>query len=100
MGEIPQELLDELLADYERPEDLVGPDGLLKELFGRLVETPAGAELTDHLGYEKGDPGGRGSGNSRNGTSSKTLLTDHGEVSVAMPRDRDRSFEPRIVEKG
>lgn len=100
MGEIPQELLDELLADYERPEDLVGPDGLLKELFGRLVETAAGAELTDHLGYEKGDAGGRGSGNSRNGTSSKTLLTDHGEVPVDMPRDRDGSFEPRIVEKG
>ena len=57
MGEIPQELLDELLADYERPEDLVGPDGLLKELFGRLVETATGAELTDHLGYEKGDLG-------------------------------------------
>ena len=74
MGEIPQELLDELLAGYEKPEDLVGPDGLLKQLFGRLVETAAGAELTDHLGYEKGDVVGRGSGNSRNGMSPKTLL--------------------------
>ena len=100
MGEIPQELLDELLADYERPEDLVGPDGLLKELFGRLVETAAGAELTDHSGYEKGDTDGRGSGNNRNGTTSKTLLTDHGEVPVAMPRDRNGSFDPKIVEKG
>lgn len=100
MGEIPQELLDELLADYERPEDLVGPDGLLKQLFGRLVETAAGAELTEHLGYERGDPAGRGSGNSRNGTSAKTLLTDHGEVPVDMPRDRNGTFEPRIVEKG
>ena len=104
MGEIPQELLDELLADYERPEDLVGPDGLLKELFGllkelfgRLVETAAGAELTDHSGYEKGDTDGRGSGNNRNGTTSKTLLTDHGEVPVAMPRDRNGSFDPKIV---
>ena len=50
-------------------EDLVGPDGLIKQLFGRLIETAAGAELTDHLGYEKGDPAGRGSGNCRNGTS-------------------------------
>ena len=100
MGEIPQELLDELLADYERPEDLVGPDGLLKELFGRLVETAAGAELTDHSGYEKGDTDGRGSGNNRNGTTSKTLLTDHGEVPVAMPRDSNGSFDPKIVEKG
>ena len=100
MGEIPQELLDELLADYEGPEDLVGPDGLMKQLFGRLVETAAGSELTDHLGYERGDEAGRGSGNSRNGTTPKTLLTDHGEVPVEMPRDRNGSYEPRIVEKG
>ena len=100
MRKIPQELLDELLQDYESPEDLVGPEGLLKELFGRLVETAAGSELTDHLGYEKGEYVGRGSGNSRNGTTSKTLLTDHGEVPVAMPRDRNGSFEPQIVAKG
>ena len=100
MGEISQELLDELLKDYESPEDLVGPDGLMKQLFGRLVETAAGAELTDHLGYEKGDVAGRGSGNSRNGTSSKTLITDHGVVPVAMPRDRNGSFEPKIVGQG
>jgi putative transposase len=100
MREIPQELLDELLQDYESPEDLVGPEGLLKQLFGRLVETAAGSELTDHLGYEKGDFGGRGSGNSRNGTSPKTLLTEHGEVPVEMPRDRNGSFEPKIVAKG
>ncbi|MCZ7532701.1 MAG: IS256 family transposase [Acidimicrobiia bacterium] len=100
MKEISQELLDELLKDYESPKDLVGPDGLMKQLFGRLVETAAGAELTDHLGYEKGDVAGRGSGNSRNGTSPKTLITDHGEVPVAMPRDRNGSFEPKIVGKG
>jgi len=100
MGEIRQELLDELLAGYESPEDLTGPGGLLKELIGRLVETAAGAELTEHLGYERGDPGGRGSGNSRNGTTPKTLLTEHGEVRVAMPRDRVGSFEPLIVPKG
>jgi putative transposase len=100
MAEIRQELLDELLADYKGREDLVGPDGLIKELFKRLIETAAGAELTEHLGYERGDPAGRGSGNSRNGTSSKTLVTEHGEVPVAIARDRNGSFEPQIVAKG
>ncbi len=100
MAEIRQELLDELLADYESREDLVGPDGLIKQLIGRLIETAAGAELTEHLGYERGDPAGRGSGNSRNGTTPKTLLTEHGEIPVAIPRDRNSSFEPIIVEKG
>ena len=92
--EIRQELLDELLADYERPEDLTGPDGLLKHLFGRLIETAGGAELGMHLGHEKGDPIGRGSGNSHNGTSPKTLRTELGDVAVDMPRDRNSSFEP------
>ena len=100
MAEIRQELLDELLADYESREDLVGPDGLIKQLIGRLIETAAGAELTEHLGYERGDPAGRGSGNSRNGTTPKTLLTEHGEIPVTVPRDRNSSFEPIIVEKG
>ena len=100
MGEIRQELLDELLADYKGREDLVGPDGLIKELFKRLIETAAGAELTEHLGYERGDPGGRGSGDSRNGTTPKTLVTEHGEVPVAIARDRNGTFEPQIVAKG
>lgn len=100
MTEIRQELLDELLADYETPGDLTGPDGLLKELFRRLIETAGGAELEMHLGYEKGDRAGRGSGNSYNGSTSKTLKTELGEVGVDMPRDRNSSFEPLIVEKG
>jgi putative transposase len=100
MAEIRQELLNELLAGYDKPEDLVGPDGLLKDLFKRLIETAAGAELTDHLGYEKHDPAGRGSGNSRNGTASKTLRTEHGDVPVEIPRDRNASFDPQIVAKG
>ena len=100
MAEIRQELLDELLADYEHPADLTGPDGLLKELFRRLIETAGGAELADHLGYEKGDRAGRGSGNSFNGTTPKTLKTDLGEIRVDMPRDRNSTFEPKIVEKG
>lgn len=58
------------------------------------------AELTDHLGHERGDPAGRGSGNSRNGTSPKTLLSDAGEEAMRPPRDRNGSFEPKLVPKG
>ena len=75
---IKPEHLDELLAGYEKPEDLTGEDGLFKQLKKALIERALGAELTEHLGYEKGDPAGRGSGNSRNGTSSKTVLTEDG----------------------
>lgn len=63
MTPLRPELLDELLADYERPEDLLGDDGLFRQLKKALLERALGAELTDHLGYEKGDPSGRGSGN-------------------------------------
>jgi putative transposase len=98
--EIRQELLDELLADYQSPEDLTGSDGLLKTLFRRLLETAGGAELAMHLGYEKGDSAGRGSGNSYNGTTPKTLKTELGEIPIDMPRDRNSTFEPQIVPKG
>ena len=100
MAEIRQELLNELLAGYSGPDDLVGPNGLIRQLVGRLIETAASAELGEHLGYDKGDPAGRGSGNSRNGSTPKTLLTDYGELRVEMPRDRNGSFEPQIVPKG
>ena len=100
MTTLRPELLDELLADYERPEDLLGDDGLFRQLKKALLERALGAELTDHLGYEKGDPSGRGSGNSRNGHSDKTVLTDDGEVPIAVPRDRNGTFEPAIVPKG
>jgi hypothetical protein len=75
-------------------EDLTGADGLFKRLKKALIERALGAELSEHLGYEKGDPAGRGSGNSRNGTSAKTVLTDDGEIDIAVPRDRAGSFEP------
>jgi putative transposase len=65
-----------------------------------LLERALGAELTHHLGYEKGDPAGRGSGNSRNGTSGKGLLTDDGEIEIEVPRDRAGTFEPVIVANG
>src|SRR6201994_3613556 len=97
---IAPELLDQLLANYEKPEDLTGDGGLFKQLKKALIERALGAELTDHLGYEKGDPAGRGKGNSRNGTSSKTLLTEDGEVEIAVPRDRAGTFEPQLIGKG
>ncbi|WLB92650.1 IS256 family transposase [Bradyrhizobium japonicum USDA 135] len=83
-----------------KPEDLAGEDGLFRRLKKALLERALGAELTHHLGYEKGDPAGRGSGNSRNGTSSKALLTDDGEIEIEVPRDRAGTFEPVIVAKG
>src|SRR5579864_7912065 len=97
---ITPELLDQLLANYEKPEDLTGEDGLFKQLKKALIERALGAELTTHLGYEKGDLAGRGKGNSRNGTSAKTLLTEDGEVEIAVPRDRAGSFEPQLIAKG
>src|SRR5262245_25180398 len=77
---IKPEHLDELLSGYEKPEDLLGEEGLFKQLKKALLERALGAELTHHLGYEKGDPAGRGSGNNRNGTYSKTVLTEDGAV--------------------
>src|ERR1700739_2207117 len=97
---ITPELLDQLLANYEKPEDLTGEDGLFKQLKKALIERALGAELTEHLGYEKGDPAGRGSGNSRNGTSAKTGRTEAGEMAIAIPRDRAGSFEPQLIAKG
>jgi putative transposase len=94
---IDKELIDKLLGDYKGPEDLIGEHGLLKELTRALVERAMHAELTHHLGYEKHAPGGKGSGNSRNGTSAKTLKGDFGEVEIEVPRDRKGSFEPKIV---
>jgi transposase-like protein len=94
------ELLDQLLSNYSKPEDLTGENGLFKQLKKALIERALGAELSEHLGYEKGDPAGRGSGNSRNGTSSKTILTEDGEIEIAVPRDRGGSFEPQLVAKG
>ncbi len=89
-----------MLTDYEKPEDLLGEEGLFKQLKKALLERALGAELSYHLGYEKGDPAGRGTGNSRNGHSDKTVLTEDGEVDLAVPRDRNGSFEPAIVPQG
>ena len=93
------ELLDQLLANYTKPEDLTGKDGILKQLTARLVERALQAEMTEHLGYEKNEPKGRGLPNSRNGTSCKTLKTEQGPVEIEVPRDREGTFEPQLVKK-
>jgi putative transposase len=97
---ITPELLDRLLVNYSKPEDLLGEEGLFKQLKKALIERALGAELTEHLGYEKGDPAGRCSGNNRNGVSSKTILTGDGDLEIAVPRDRAGSFEPQLIPKG
>jgi putative transposase len=100
MTTLRPELLDELLSGYEKPGDLLGEEGLFRQLKKALLERALGAELSVHLGYEKGDPAGRGTGNSRNGTSAKTVLTEDGELELSVPRDRNGTFEPLIVPKG
>ena len=97
---IRDEIIEELLQGYSGPDDLLGEEGLFKELKKRLLERALGAELTEHLGYDKGDPAGRGSGNSRNGYSSKTVIGDDGAIEIAVPRDRNSSFEPQIGRQG
>ncbi len=93
-------LIDDLVARArERGLDLTGPGGLLTALTQRVLESALEGELTDHLGYDKHDPSGRGSGNSRNGTRAKTVLTDIGPVEIEVPRDREGSFDPQIVAK-
>ena len=97
---ITPEILKELLKGYEKPEDLLGKDGILKQLTKGLVETAMGAELTNHLGYEKGDRAGKKASNHRNGASKKTLLGEDGPVEIQVPRDREGTFEPQIIPKG
>jgi len=96
---IRDELLKELLAEYKKPEDLLGPGGLLKQLTAALVEKALQAEMTEHLGYEKHAVTGRGSGNSRNGKSDKTLKSEAGDMAVEIPRDRNGTFVPQLVKK-
>jgi len=96
---IDKELIDKLIEGYEKPEDVIGEDGLLKQLTKAVIERAMQAELTHHVGYEKHNSAGRGSGNARNGASRKTLKGDFGEVEIEVPRDRLGSFEPQIVPK-
>src|ERR1700678_1283234 len=97
---IDKKLIDQLLTNYKKPEDIIGENGLLKELTKAILERALGAEMTDHLGYEKHDPAGHHRGNTRNGKSQKTLKGDFGELELETPRDRQATFAPKIVAKG
>jgi hypothetical protein len=101
LGDVDAGLLDELMAKIDAGGvQLTGEGGFLPEMIKAVLERGLAAELTEHLGYEKGDPAGRGSPNSRNGTTPKTLATEVGDVALATPRDRAGTFEPRLVPKG
>src|SRR4030042_2069267 len=100
MSKRRDELIEELLKDYKKPEDIIGENGILKQLTNALLERALNSELTHHLGYDKHSPEGKNTGNSRNGKSSKTLKSDHGELSISVPRDRNGEFDPQIVKKG
>jgi putative transposase len=101
MPPIKTELLDELLSGVKTPDDLLGDGGVFRQLKKALMERALGAELTHHLGYEKGAaPVGGARSNSRNGHSAKTVLTDDGEIDLSIPRDRAGTFEPVLVPKG
>ena len=96
---IDNELIDDLLKNYKKPEDLIGENGLLKQLTKQLLERAMAAEMTEHVGYEKHDAEGNNSGNSRNGKSAKTIKGTFGEIVLETPRDRNGTFEPQIIEK-
>ncbi|MBA3767611.1 MAG: IS256 family transposase [Acidobacteria bacterium] len=97
---IDYKLIDNLLKDYKTPEEILGDNGLLKQLTKAVLERAMQAELTEHLGYEPHDAAGDNSGNSRNGKSLKTLKGDFGNLPLEVPRDRNSSFDPQIVPKG
>ena len=92
-------LLDELLKDYTDPQDILGEHGLLKHLTKRVVERVLEAELTAHLGYALHERPGTKEGKARNGKGQKTVQTDTGPLSLAVPRDRNGSFAPQLVPK-
>lgn len=103
MGDDPvidEKALDALMdrIDAEGLE-LLGPDGVLTELTSRIMNRDLEAEMTHHLGYEKDDKAGWGSGNNRNGSPTKNVKTDAGEIPVSVPRDRNATFEPVTVPK-
>jgi putative transposase len=97
---ISEEMMDELLKNYQKPEEIIGENGLLKQFTKALLERALNAELTMHLGYKKHEPAGYGSGNTRNGKSKKTVKGEFGELELEVPRDRQSTFEPQIIAKG
>ena len=99
MKPLPTDLIDALLANYKKPEDLIGQNGLLKQLTKALVERALQAELTDHLGHDKNQVVANEAGNTRNGRSQKTLKGDFGALPIEIPRDRAGTFEPQLITK-
>jgi len=97
--EVPEALLSSLLAGYQKPEDLIGENGLLKQLTKLLVEKALDAELAAHLGHGKHEPVANASGNTRNGKSRKTLKGEFGELPIEVPRDRHGTFTPQLIAK-
>src|SRR3712207_2220306 len=98
---IDQQQLAQQLVGTARADrvELIGPGGLPSGLTKTVLETALEAEMTEHLGYDRHNPTGRDGGNSRNGTRTKTVLTEIGPVQIEVPRDRDASFSPVIVRK-
>jgi putative transposase len=97
---IDDKLIDDLLKDYKTPEEILGDNGLLKQFTKAVLERALQAEMTDHLGYEKHSSTGDNSGNSRNGKSKKRLKGDFGDLPLSVPRDRNSTFDPQIIQKG
>ena len=97
--DLPSDLIDERLKGYQKSEDLIGENGLLKQLTKKLVERALQAEMTEHLGYDKHEAVMNATGNARNGKSTKTLKGEFGELPIKIPRDRDGSFEPQLIPK-
>ena len=96
---VQPDLIDLLLADYKKPEDLIGENGILKQLTKAIVERALQAELAAHLGHDKHETVVNVNGNTRNGSSAKTLKGDFGALPLDIPRDRDGSFEPQLIAK-
>ena len=97
---ISDKLIDQLLEGNKSPEDILGEEGLLKELTKRVAERALEAEMDHHLGYQKNDPTGNNTGNSRNGKGRKKVRSVHGEIDLEVPRDRNGKFDPQLVKKG
>lgn len=96
---LPTELIDGLLSGYQKPEDLIGENGLLKQLTKALVERALEVEMAEHLGHARHEPVINPAGNTRNGKSKKTLKGEFGELPIEVPRDRHGSFEPQLIPK-
>src|SRR5690554_3987088 len=96
---LPTELIDGLLAGYQKPEDLIGENGLLKQLTKALVERALEAEMAEHLGHARNEPVANPTGNTRNGKSKRTLKGEFGELSIEVPRDHHGIFEPQLIPK-